>query len=307
MIVKDDFIIDGTHGSKLHVIRWKRDDSKNKVIHILHGMAEHCERYDDFARFLVKEGYIVYAHDHRKHGRSLDKGQTIGIIDKNDSFKNIIKDVNKVQEFINKNENKPEIILLGHSMGSLICRRYLQEYGSFASKAIIMGTMAAQPLLLRSGSIIGKIIRLFSSKDNRSTFLNNLVVGGFNAFFEPARTSCDWLSRDNEQVDKYLLDELCGYSYTATFYINLFNEVLISQRKSNILRTPEIPLLLISGNDDPVGLNGVGVKKVHNLYTKLGYEDFLTIKLFDNARHEILNEINKEDVYEYIINWINSL
>lgn len=306
-MIVNDFMIDGTEGSKLHVISWKGNETNSKVIHILHGMAEHCARYDDFARFLVEQGYTVYAHDHRKHGKSIKNNQSIGIMGRNDSFKNIIKDVKIVQDYIKENENNAEIVLLGHSMGSLICRRYLQEYGHYVSKAIIMGTMAARPILLRFGIITGKIIKLFSPSNSRSNFLNNLVVKGFNSFFEPVRTPFDWLSRDKNQVDKYILDELCGYSYSPSFYINMFNEVLISQKKANILKTPKIPLLFISGDSDPVGFNGIGVKKIYELYSKFGFKDNLSIKLFDDARHEILNEINKEEVYKSIINWINNL
>lgn len=307
MIKKDEFIIDGIANSKLFVLRWQKRDSSNKIIHILHGMAEHCDRYDDFARFLVNNGFTVYAHDHRKHGKSINEGQVIGIFDKDDSFKNIIGDVNLVHKFINEKEKDPEIILLGHSMGSLIGRRYLQEYGNYVSKAIIMGTMAAQPFLLNMAKLIGNIINVFSPKNKRSKFLNNLVVGGFNAFFKPNRTDCDWISSDTEQVDKYIKDDLCNYCYSSRFYINLFNEVLESQKLENILRTPKIPILLISGISDPVGLNGEGVKKVFEIYSSNGYKEYLTLKLFDNYRHEILNELNKETVYNYLLNWINSL
>ncbi|PKM93352.1 MAG: alpha/beta hydrolase [Firmicutes bacterium HGW-Firmicutes-1] len=300
------FRIDGIDGSSIHIMMYRGEDSPIGIVHLLHGMAEHCERYRHFASYLVSNGYVVYTHDHRKHGKSIAKGQTIGIFDKKDTFSNVIEDVRIVQDFIKNREKGLELILLGHSMGSLICRRYLQEHGAYVSKAIIMGTMAAQPLLLKVAIISGKIVRLFSSKGSRSAFLNKLVVGGFNLQFEPTRTECDWLSRDNSQVDKYLSDELCGYSYSATFYINLFKEVMISQVKANIKKTPQIPLLFVSGASDPVGFNSEGVKKVVNLYEAFGYGENVSLKLFDGCRHEILNEINKEEVYYYILDWIKN-
>ncbi|PKM50148.1 MAG: hypothetical protein CVV02_12865 [Firmicutes bacterium HGW-Firmicutes-7] len=298
--------IDGKEGSSLHIIRFRGGEVPIGVVHLLHGMAEHCERYRNFASYLVANNYVVYAHDHRKHGESLAKGQVLGIFDKKDTFANIIEDVRLVQEFIIAKENGLDITLLGHSMGSLICRRYLQEHGNYVSKAIIMGTMAAKPFLLNIGIFSGKIVRLFSSKSSRSRFLNNLAIGGFNLEFEPARTQCDWLSRDEQQVEKYLSDELCGYSYSATFYINLFKEIIISQREEKIKKTPQIPLLFTSGESDPVGFNGEGVKKIVSLYGALGYGDNIKLKLFKDARHELLNEINKSEVYCYMLDWIKS-
>lgn len=300
------FRIDGIEGSSIYIMMYRGEDAPIGVVHLLHGMAEHCRRYRHFASYLVSNGYVVYTHDHRKHGKSIVKGQTVGIFDKKDSFANMIEDVRLVQEFIKDREKSLEIILLGHSMGSLISRRYIQLHGDYVSKAIIMGTMAAKPFLLNVAILSGKIVRLFSSKGSRSTFLNRLAIGGFNLQFEPARTECDWLSRDTSQVDKYLSDELCGYSYSATFYINLFKEIITSQEKANIKKTPQIPLLFVSGASDPVGLDCKGVKKIVSQYEMSGYSDTVNLKLFEGARHEILNEINKEEVYCFILDWIRS-
>lgn len=306
-MIEKNFYIEGTRGIKIHVMKWYVENQDIKgVVHILHGMAEHCARYHDFASFLVSNGYMVYAHDHRKHGKSLNSGQEVGLFDKQDTFKNILRDVKLVQDYIKKTENDAQIILLGHSMGSLICRRYLQEYGYMVSKAIIMGTMCVKPLDLYGGVVVGRLIRLFSPDSVRSDKLNNLAVGSFNKPFEFGRTAFDWLTRDEKIVDQYIADPLCGYSYSATFYIYFFKEIIYSQRKANIAKTPKIPLYFIAGGSDPVGLNGNGVKKLCHLYRSIGYRQFMTQTFFEGGRHEILNEINKEEVYQKIMDWINS-
>ncbi len=298
--------VSGVEG-KLWVYSWRPENEPIGVIHILHGMAEHALRYGNFAAYMVECGYAVYAHDHRKHGKSLNHVEEIGIFQDSDTFENMVEDVHLVNAYIRQIEKDKELVILGHSMGSMICRRYLQVHGNDVKKAVIMGTMLGQKFICDFGMVFGKIVVLTSSKKERSELLNRLSVGGFNQSFEPSRTLFDWISRDEAQVDKYVQDPLCGYSYNAPFYIELIKGLLIGQKRSNILKTPHIPLLFISGGEDPVGFKGMGVKRVISLYGKLGYKDNITFKLFEGARHEILNEINKEEVYQYIHNWIKEL
>lgn len=306
-MIQKSFYINCAKDIRIHVIKWSNENTTPiGIIHILHGMAEHCARYSDFAKFLVSKGYTVYAHDHRKHGKSICHGQEVGLFDEQDTFWNILRDVKKVQNYIKKNEKEKDIILLGHSMGSLICRRYLQEYGYMVSKAIIMGTMCLKPIPLYGGIIAGKLNRVFSPNNVRSDWLNNLAIGGFNKQFEPGRTAFDWLTRDEDIVNLYIEDPLCGYSYSATFYIYLFKEIIFSQKRANILRTPNIPLLFISGMSDPVGFNGDGVKSLMHLYRSNGYRPFMKQTLLKECRHEILNELNRVEVYQMIMDWINS-
>lgn len=304
-MIESSFFIKGTKNNRIHVMKWSDPSLEIKgVIHILHGMADHCKRYKDFARYLVSCGYTVYAHDHRKHGKSLKRLEDVGIFEDKDTFWNILRDVKRVQDLIKKKEGDIDIILIGHSMGSLIARRYLQEYGFMVSKAIIMGTMYIEPIALYGGIIAGRLYQKFHPGNNRSDWMNNLAVGGFNKLFEPGRTAFDWLTRDNEIVDKYISDPLCGYSYSAVFYIYLFKEIILSQKRSNIKKTPKIPLYFISGHSDPVGFNGFGVKSLCHLYRSNGYRGLMKLTLLKDCRHEILNEINKEEVYELIMDWI---
>ena len=297
MKAKENYI-SGTKGSYLHIMSWHPDSEPSAVVQILHGMAEHGKRYEDFAKFLSQNGYAVYTHDHRKHGKSIRNDQKVGIFDENDSWENVIDDVQIVNDFIKMKEKNKNVIILGHSMGSIICRRYIQEYGQNVEAAIIMGTAPDQPLKCFAGKALGSIVNRINAKGTRSVFLDKLAVGGFNKQFNPARTSSDWLSTDNEQVDRFIADNICGLPYSAEFYVQFSRGVKACNKKANILKTPHFPILFISGSRDPVGHNGKGVKKVYETYASMGYKNNISMKLVPNARHEVLNEINKEEVYQ---------
>lgn len=303
---KENFIT-GTEGSHLHITSWHPDSEPTAVVQILHGMAEYGERYEDFAKYLSKNGYAVYTHDHRKHGKSIGEEQKVGIFDKNDRWENVIDDVQVVNDFIKSNEKNKNIIILGHSMGSIICRRYIQEYGQNVVAAIIMGTAPSKPFSCIGGKVVGSIVSKINDKNARSVFMDKLAVGAFNKPFRPERTSCDWLSTDEEQVDRYVADEICGLPYSAEFYVQFSRGVSACNKRSNIMKTPHFPILFISGDKDPVGHNGKGVKKVYDTYASMGYKDNITMKLVEDARHEILNEINKREVYKYILDWIRNI
>lgn len=294
--------LSGAAGSLICLHTWKPDVEAIGALHILHGMAEHAERYGDFAQYMVQKGYAVYAHDHRKHGESLGHGEEVGIFSRQDTFEHMVKDVHMIQTYIRQIQKDVDIVLIGHSMGSMICRRYLQEYGQEVKKAVLIGTMFSEKALCTMGILLGKVIAMLSPS-KRNAFLNRLMVGSFNKSFEPGRTAFDWLSRDEKQVDKYIQDPSCGYYYNPQFYNEFLKGILAGHKKSNIIKTTHMPLLFISGSNDPVGFNSAGVKQVIALYKELGYDE-ITLKLFTGARHELLNEINKGEIYHYIANWI---
>lgn len=300
---KDIQVIHGNKNQYLYVrsYRSEKDDQHIKgVVQILHGMADYGDRYDHFANFLVDQGYVVYIHDHRKHGKSISEAQKVGYYT-DDTWKDMIDDVEHVKQFAKKKENVESIILMGHSMGSFLVRNTLMNYGYDVSKAVIIGTGDTNKALNILGIIIAKFLEKTSGKKH-SNFLNNLSVGGFEKAFKPNRTSGDWLTRDTSVVDSYIANPLCGYAYTPKFYEEISKGLLYIIKPENIKKTPNIPLLFISGEKDPVGKAGIGVKNVNSIYQRLGYNT--SIKLIPNARHEILNEINKQDVYQKILKFI---
>ncbi len=275
------------------------------VVHILHGMGEHKERYLHFAKFLAKNSYAVYAHDHRKHGESVKDESEVGIFTKSDKWSDIIDDCNFVNRKIRKDFPNHKIITLGHSMGSVIARKYISEYPYTTDLAIIMGTLPPMgfgkvilPLVVTS------VMSFFNPKNNRSLFLGKFLNDPLIKHLEPRRTDFDWITTDEKIVDKYVEDPLCGYSYSTKFYKEFFKGILSVNKSETVFKTKEMPLLFISGKEDPVGEFGNGVKATRELYSGHGFLD-LTLEIIAGDRHEVLNETNKINTYEFILDWIN--
>ncbi len=301
-MIKETFSVTGAGNQQLYVRRYEGDNSKNGVIQILHGMAEYGDRYDGFAEFLTKQGYVVFVQDHRKHGMSISGSQKVGYYT-DDTWKQMVEDIEFVQKYILEREAVNKVLMIGHSMGSFLLRNYLIDFGEHVNKAIIMGTGDTDVLKSKMGLLLAKIIGKFSGH-KPSKFLNDLSVGNLNKAFEPGKTGVEWLSRDEAISSWYVKNPLCGYSYTPKFYEELIKGILYIIKKDVIIKTPKIPLLFISGAMDPVGDMGIGTTKIHDIYKRLGYNVELT--LFEEARHEILNELNKEEVYNRILTFIKA-
>jgi alpha-beta hydrolase superfamily lysophospholipase len=299
---KDSYMIQGTDGQQLFVRRYEGSEKGKGVIQILHGMAEYGDRYDGFAQFLTEQGYVVYIHDHRKHGKSISGDQKVGYF-KDDTWVFMVEDIELVQQDIVQKENCEKVIMIGHSMGSFLLRTYLMDHGERVSKAVLSGTGITDIPLSKAGLLAAKLIRLFSP-DKPSVLLNNMTVGPYNKPFKPNRTEVDWLTRDNSIVDWYVKSPLCGYAYTPRFYEEIVKGLLYIIKNVNILKTPKIPILFISGDNDPVGGHGVGVTKIRDIYKSLGYNT--EMDLIKDARHEILNELNKDDIYRKILKFIEA-
>jgi len=302
-VKKDTFYITGANKQKIYVRRYESDSNNGgtkKVVQILHGMAEYGDRYDGFAKYLTEEGYIVFIHDHRKHGKSISDDQKVGYYD-TDTWTEMLEDIEIVQQGLVDKEGIDHVIMIGHSMGSFLLRNYLIDYGERVTKAVIIGTGDTDLVMSKAGlqaaKLIGKI-----APNKPSKMLNDLSVGKYNKAFKPNRTELDWLTRDNNIVDWYVNSPLCGYAYTPKFYEEIAKGVLYIINEEAISQTPRIPLLFVSGEKDPVGDYGQGVKKVSEIYKLQGYK--VDVELYANARHEVLNELNKVEVYKRISDFL---
>ncbi|MCT4685859.1 alpha/beta hydrolase [Vallitalea sp.] len=307
-MIEKTFKINGLDGHKIFVASWMPENNEkiNGVVQINHGMAEHCLRYRDFAKFLTENGYGVYAHDHRGHGQSLGIEEDIGFFNDKEGWNNVVDEAYKVTEHIKKENNNTNIFVLGHSMGSLITRGYIQKYGKEVKGAVISGTSATKGFLGVAGIGVARLICLTKGNRYKSKLLTDLSFGSFNKKFAPNKTEYDWLSRDEQQVKKYVDDEKCGFMCTSRFYVDLLEGLSNISKKRNILKTPKnLPILFISGDNDPVGDMGKGIKKVTDTYKSLGYN--VKVILYEGGRHEIINETNNTVVYDDIIGFINSL
>lgn len=277
------------------------------IVQIFHGMAEHKERYIPFMEFLAKNGYASYAHDHRKHGESIVVENGQGIWTKDDRFSDVIDDCNQVTRKIIKDFPGVKIIIMGHSMGSIIARMYISRYSLIPHAAIIMGTLPPYSKAKGFAPImLAKTIRLFKKETSRSAFMAKMLNDPCIKPILNPRTDLDWLTKDESVVDRYIESELCGYPYTPQFYVEFLKTIVEVNQDNVISATKEMPILFISGDKDPVGENGEGVRSVYNIYKGFGYTSS-TLKLVENGRHEILNETDKEQTYQYLYEWLESI
>ncbi|NLA25148.1 MAG: alpha/beta hydrolase, partial [Bacteroidales bacterium] len=244
----------------------------------------------------------VYAPDHRGHGQTAGDPEKTGYFaDKNGWWK-VVEDLHQIIK-IAKNENPDQkVFLLGHSMGSFLSRTYVCKRGPEIQGLILSGTGKNPNIVLSFGRIFAKIVAKLKGANHRSIALDKL---SFEAFNKNYNSPFQWLSRDKAKVDEYIADPYCGKVFTPSFFLDLFEGLKYIANIKNLKNIPkDLPIFIVSGDDDPVGNYGKGVKKVFGLYEKAGLKN-LEMKLYEGARHEILNETNREEVYADILNWLN--
>lgn len=284
---------------------WDDVENPKGIVQIFHGMAEHSTRYDEFARFLNKNGYVVMADDHRGHGKTGEK-KMLGYLGK-DGFNNIVLDEKCISDFIKNEYKELPLIILGHSFGSFIAQEYLIRYSSEIDGIIFSGSAKNDGLDVKAGKLVSSIQKLIFDDRKKAKFIDGLAFGGFNKSVENPKTKFDWLSRDEEEVKKYSEDKYCAFVPTINFYYNLFSGLGNLYKRDRLEKIrKDIKILVISGDKDPVGKNGKAVIRLHDQYKSLGILN-TDIKIYSDARHELLNEINKKEVYKYILNWINHI
>ena len=279
---------------------------KKAVVIITHGMAEHAQRYDDFANFLNQNGFVVYAHDQRGHGKTAGSIDNLGFFAEENGWQKVADDLGELVKLAKaENPNLP-VFLLGHSMGSFIIRTYIIENSDKVDGVILSGTAGSAGLLGKIGLLITNIIMMFNPKNTPSPLLDKLSFGDFNKPFKPNRTKFDWLSRDEKQVDKYVEDPYCGTVFSVGFFNDMMKglELVNKKETANKVRK-DLPIYLFSGSKDPVSKNGKQVKDVFEMYKNANISD-VSMKLYEDARHEMLNETNNKEVYNDVLEWLNS-
>ncbi|MCJ7691769.1 MAG: alpha/beta hydrolase [Clostridiaceae bacterium] len=291
----------------IFVYKWLPDDNvKVKgIVQIAHGMAETAARYQGFATTLTNEGFIVYANDHRGHGKTAGKVAELGDLGE-DGFNSMVENMHGLNKIIQEENSNLPIFLFGHSMGSFLTQKYVCLYGSGLKGAILSGSCGKQGVIIDIARLIAKREIRKIGRSGKSNKLDKLSFGSYNNSFKPNRTAFDWLCRDNKEVDKYIEDPFCGTVFTAGFFYDFLGGIKNIADNTQIKRVPkDLPIYIFSGDKDPVGKNGKGVIKLFKSYKEHGIVD-LNYKLYKDGRHEMLNEINKEEVILDIIKWINT-
>jgi alpha-beta hydrolase superfamily lysophospholipase len=291
---------------QLHYYQWLPDGDIKAVIQIAHGMAEHGARYGRLAACLNAEGFAVYANDHRGHGRSIASGQQLGHMADEDCWNKAVDDLDLLNAEIRKRHTNTPIILLGHSMGSFLTQSYLRKYGDNITAAALSASNGPPGALGKIAQLIIRLEKLRLGKEGHSTLMAAMTFKAFNKEFKPNRTEFDWLSRDQGEVDKYVADPLCGYECSVASWQGMLDALTIiasDQALEEMDKTKAI--YVISGTDDPVGEKSKGVQRLLAAYQKHGFEK-ITEKFYLEARHELFNETNRDEVSNDFIAWIKT-
>ena len=302
-IIRKEYTVPSKCGvADIYARCWMPVDGVNAIFQISHGMAEHGERYEDFASYLCSKGFAVVVEDHMGHGKSINTDDDLGYFGENNGWDPLVEDERAVTELIKADFPDVPVIFFGHSMGSFVAREYILRYGNDEriKGAIFCGTSGKNPAAAVAIHLAGAIAKAKGGR-HRSEFINKMAFGPYNMKTEK-RTAFDWLSTDKGQIDKYVADKYCGFVFTAAGYKDLFTILTKISGKDWYTKLPELPILLPAGDMDPVGNYGKGVKQVYNDLIQAGHKD-VTIKLYPGMRHEVLNEVENKKVYEDIAAW----
>lgn len=298
--MKQEFYFPSKNGSsRIHAVKWESKGEARAALQIVHGMAEHIERYDEFARYLCSRGIVVVGHSHLGHGKSAVSEEELGFFHEPNGNACVVADIHALREGMEDQYPGVPYFLLGHSMGSFLVRQYIHDHADGLSGAVIMGTGDQPVLVLRAAKLLCRLIASWKGWRHRSDFINGFVCGGFEK-----KLGLAWLSKNEENVRRYAEDQRCGFVFTLNGFYHMFSGMLkanIHERAGQIPKS--LPLLFTSGLEDLVGNNGHGVAAVWIRYRKFGAQK-AELRLYPGDRHEILNELDREGVFADLYDWI---
>jgi alpha-beta hydrolase superfamily lysophospholipase len=296
--------------TQIHAVRWlPEDDEYVGVLQICHGMQEYILRYDEFATYMADRGFVVVGHDHIGHGLSVRNQDELGIMHTDRPAEVMVEDILTNYEMTKREYPNLPYTILGHSMGSYLLRRFLSEKAlslSGLNAAIIMGTGTEADAAIKMGKLVVNMLISMKGRDHRSKFVANLMYGAPYKKYDVtgANPENSWLSKNVESVKAYYANPLDNYMFSLNGYKVLLDCTGYDNRKENIDKVrKDLPILFVSGKDDPVGNLGKGVEAAYNKFLDCGITN-IDLKLYENDRHEILNETDREDIYQDIYEWI---
>ena len=300
-----DFTVPSTvPGRSLHAFRCVPDGEVKAILQLSHGMVEFIDRYKPLAEYLAGRGILVTGHDHLGHGGSIRTRDDYGYFAEPDGNRTVLDDLHAMTILTKQLYPGVPYFLLGHSMGSFYARQYLCEWGSELDGAIILGTGFQPKALVAFARTVCRVLAVFFGWQHRSRLVAELSFLGYNKGLE-GRTTHDWLNRDAAEVDKYLADERCTFTFTLNAYYSMFSGILRLHDPAFLARMPkDLPLLFLAGTADPVGDRGKGVLRAIQSLKAAGVQN-IRCKLYPGARHELLVETNRQEVFADIAAWLN--
>ena len=304
-MVRNEFTFLSADGkTPIHAVEWLPEGQARAVLQISHGVSEYILRYEPFAEYLTAQGFAVAGHDHLGHGQSVAEGSARLYFGPRGSWNWVVDDIDQRRNLAKAKFPQVPYFLMGHSMGSFLARTYLIRYPCAVDAAVIMGTGQMSPAIIAGGKAVAAEEAHRVGEDQTSSLVDKLAFGAYNKRFAPNRTGFDWLSLNQDNVDRYMADPLCGGNATIGLFREMLGGLSFIAKPENLKRMNlNIPVLFISGEMDPVGDCGKGVKRAFESFRKAGVRD-VSLKLYPELRHEILNETCRETVYEDIYQWL---
>lgn len=304
---KEEFIYKSNDKkTDIHGVKWLPEKEVKGIIQIVHGMTEHILRYEEFAKYFTERGYIVVGIDLLGHGTSIAEDSKAMYFGPIGSWKYVVKDISECKEIVQKEYPNKPLYLIGFSLGSFIVRTYIIKMKHKVDGIILIGTGQKKKFELALAKMMVRKEVNKIGEENTNDAIRKMSLESYNKYFKPNRTYCDWLLANEEALDEYIGDELCGDSISSGLFYEMINAMIYTGNKKNIAKMDmDIPILLLSGKDDPVGDFGKGIDMVYKLFDKAGVKS-IEKKLYQGMRHDILREKDKENVYNDIINWIET-
>ena len=293
--------VDSFDGAKIYTRLWDETKNPRGVVLIIHGMSEHSARYDEFSKFLNKNDYVCFAFDLRAHGKTSVNIESLGKYD-GDLFMDSVNDAIFFSHLLNELYPSLPLLVFGHSFGSFLLQRYVECYDQYKGVIFCGSANMKNDSSVSLGLFVSGFSKFFCGKNKPSKLIAKLSFGAYAKKFEDG----NWLSRDKKECEKYKKDDYCGFICSHNFYHSFFKNLKAIYKKDNLAQiNTRKPMLIISGSDDPVGGFSRLSTKLDELYTKLGVKNKKFI-LYKGARHELLNETNKKEVFENILTYLDN-
>ncbi len=306
---KEEFTLDSRDGkTKLYACAFYPETNPICIVQIVHGMRDRIARYEEFARYMTERGILVVGEDHLGHGKTVKEGDTWGYFCEHDPATVLVRDVHRLKKMMEEKYPTIPYILFGHSMGSFMVRNYMARYGTGIEGAILAGTGTPTKAELCFGKCLTTVIGKIKGPKYVSQYVSNITSKSYMNGIKNPKTKHDWLTTDEKEIAAFSSDTLCsGYDFTVNGYDTLYELALRMQKKESMLKIPKkLPILIVSGTEDPVGNMGLAPKKLYDDYLNLDLTKTV-LKLYSGARHEVLNEANREVVYKDVYNWIERI
>ncbi len=302
-----DFTYPSSTGKNtIHARKCVPEGTPKAVVQIAHGIAEYIDRYDEFMAFLAQNGYVAVGNDHLGHGKSITGPGQQGFFAEDLGWMYVVEDMDLLRSQMRREYPDLPYIFFGHSMGSFLTRTYIILHPEKYDAVILSGTgHQGAPLVAAGLTLSQAAVKLYGPHKIGKT-LNDICFGAYNKGFDHPRTPFDWLNRDEAEVDKYVNDPLCGFVATVSLFRDMMSGIKFITAQKNIDRmNKEAPVYFMSGDQDPVGENGKGVERAYKAFCAAGLKDVF-MRLYPGGRHEMLNELNKQEVFQDVVNWLDS-